>query len=88
MFLHAPLVLQQPTFCAHCKEFIWGMGKQGYQCQICGVSVHKRCHESVISQCTGIPGTPQKEYDPVAEGTFWAERTIFRLTSIPAVPPA
>uniref|UniRef100_A0A915E0K3 Protein kinase C n=1 Tax=Ditylenchus dipsaci TaxID=166011 RepID=A0A915E0K3_9BILA len=44
---------RQLTFCSLCSEFMWGLNKQGYQCQLCSAAVHKKCHEKTLSQCPG-----------------------------------
>ena len=42
---------KQPTFCSHCSQFIYGVGKQGYICLQCGYSLHKHCVELVAFSC-------------------------------------
>ncbi|KAL3267894.1 hypothetical protein HHI36_007033, partial [Cryptolaemus montrouzieri] len=44
---------RQPTFCAFCKEFLWGFFKQGYYCQCCQTAVHKKCHDKIVVICPG-----------------------------------
>ncbi len=54
----------QPTFCNFCKEFIWGMGRQGYACEICKYSIHKRCLKGLDMKgpCTCQPLTVKSAF--------------------------
>ncbi|NXU61138.1 KPCE kinase, partial [Horornis vulcanius] len=58
--------LRQPTYCSHCRDFIWYgnsalklilMKTQSLICfvfPVCTCVVHKRCHELIITKCAGL----------------------------------
>eukprot|EP00062_Callorhinchus_milii_P024594 gi/632984690/ref/XP_007909266.1/ PREDICTED: RAS guanyl-releasing protein 4 [Callorhinchus milii] len=51
----------RPTFCDMCTGFLWGVTKQGYRCQDCGINCHKQCVEQVTLECKKRTKTPHCE---------------------------
>ncbi|XP_053325342.1 protein kinase C delta type [Spea bombifrons] len=47
------IFFNQPTFCSVCKDFVWGLNKQGYKCRQCNAAIHKKCIDKIIGRCTG-----------------------------------
>lgn len=34
---------QVASYCDKCEDRIWGLGRQGYRCELCKIALHKRC---------------------------------------------
>ncbi|KAM7539621.1 hypothetical protein Aperf_G00000027166 [Anoplocephala perfoliata] len=41
----------RPTFCEHCGSMLFGIMRQGLQCEVCKVNIHRRCEKNVASHC-------------------------------------
>lgn len=39
------------TFCDHCGSLLYGLFRQGLQCEVCNLNVHKRCQKNVANNC-------------------------------------
>ncbi|XP_067675120.1 rho guanine nucleotide exchange factor 11-like isoform X5 [Haliotis asinina] len=50
------------TFCSVCNGLIWGVGTQGFQCQVCELNVHKQCAEDT-DPCAGKQKKSDRDKD-------------------------
>eukprot|EP00117_Sycon_ciliatum_P006108 scpid23409/ scgid0853/ Serine/threonine-protein kinase D3; Protein kinase C nu type; Protein kinase EPK2; nPKC-nu len=54
---------KSPAFCDYCGQMLFGLVRQGLQCEGCGYNFHKRCAYRIPNNCPGVkrqPKTPRR----------------------------
>lgn len=46
-----PCSYSSPTFCDHCGSMLYGIFRQGLQCEVCNVNCHKKCERHMPNLC-------------------------------------
>ncbi|CCM05936.1 uncharacterized protein FIBRA_08175 [Fibroporia radiculosa] len=67
-----------PAACVYCKSPIWGLGKQGKTCKVCGIAVHTKCELKVPADCSGSRGTARA---PASGTTSATSASVSRSSS-------
>ncbi|CAL4158994.1 unnamed protein product, partial [Meganyctiphanes norvegica] len=47
---------KRPTYCAYCSTMLYGLIRQGKQCQLCRMNIHKKCEKQIESSCNRKQG--------------------------------
>ena len=55
----------KPTFCGHCKQLLWGLRNQGLQCQVCGMTAHRKRCDAILQQagCRAAAAATKKDVE-------------------------